>query len=115
MGRAMSDRPLPHTPSAGEIATDIERLSARLMAQHGISYNGRHYQYRAHRHGELADAVKHALAQHAPRATEVATPAQRQLMSTLGITLREGVYYSGGYSYDRLSDALAYADLKAIP
>ena len=75
MGRAMSDRPLPHTPSAGEIATDIERLSARLMAQHGISYNGRHYQYRAHRHGELADAVKHALAQHAPRATEVATPA----------------------------------------
>ena len=36
-------------------------------------------------------------------------------MSTLGITLREGVYYSGGYSYDRLSDALAYADLKAIP
>jgi len=102
---------------AAALEIDIEQLelSVRLMAQHGISYNGLHYQYRAHRHGDLASAVKHALAQHAPRATEVATPDQHQLMRTLGITLREGVYYSGGYSYDRLSDALAYSDLKAIP
>ena len=85
------------------------------MAEHGITFNGRHYQYRSHRCALLSDAVTHAIAQRAGgaaparRAAEAPTFDQRQVMSRLGIVFRDGVYHSAGYSYDRLADALAYA------
>jgi hypothetical protein len=96
-------------------------LAARLMAEHAITFNGRHYQYRSHRSALLSDVVTHAIAQRAPAAAPAPTPAevpthdQRQAMSRLGIVHRDGVYHSGGYSYDRLTDALAYANPEAFP
>jgi hypothetical protein len=101
-------------------------IDARLMAEHGISFNGRHYQHRAHRCALLADAVKAALAQRAhearggsgpaPRqAMEMPTQEQRRVMATLAIIFRDGAYHSAGYSYDRLTDALAYTNLKSTP
>jgi hypothetical protein len=36
---------------------------------------------------------------------------ERRLMSSLAITLQDGVYHLGPYRYDRLADAVAYARL----
>ena len=88
--------------------------AARLMAEHGISFNGRHYQYRSHRSSRLSEVVTYAIAERSPRPAPARGPAetpthdQRQVMSRLGIVYRDGLYHSGGYSYDRLADALAY-------
>jgi hypothetical protein len=96
-----------------DLAPELD-AAARLMAEHGISFNGRHYQFRSHRCALLSDAVLHAMAQGTLGRAPPRSPAQapthdeRQVMSRLGIVFRDGIYHSGGYSYDRLADALAY-------
>ena len=115
---------LPPEP-APAVATMTPELTAereRLMAEFSISFNGRHYQYGRHRYRLLADAVDYAKRQRAnpghllgsvpPQATEVPTEAQRKLMSSVAITFQDGVYRLGDYRYDRLADALDYANLK---
>jgi hypothetical protein len=105
-------------PSAPEPPAERERL----MAEFAITFNGRHYQSGRHRYGRLADAVNYAQRQRSnpgdplgaapPQAAEAPTEAQRLLMSSLGITFQDGVYRLGDYRYDRLTDALEYANLK---
>jgi len=96
-------------------------VAARLMAEHGISFNGRHYQYRSHRSALLSDVVSHAIEQRslapapARKPAEVPTREQREVMSRHGIVLRDGAYHSAGYSYDRLADALAYTNADNNP
>ena len=95
----------------------------RLMAEFGIAFNGRHYQYRTHRYQHLADAVSYAKVQRGylpaipepaapPRKVEVPNESQRKMMDAVGVTFRDGFYRLGDYCYDRLSDALDYAKLK---
>jgi hypothetical protein len=110
--------PLQAPPAIPELPAERERL----MAEFAITFNGRHYQYGRHRYGRLADAVDfaqrqrsnpgHLLGAAPPHAAEVPTEAQRLLMSSLGITFQDGVYRLGDYRYDRLTDALEYANLK---
>ena len=94
----------------------------RVMAELGIRFNGRSYQYRSYRYDSLADAVNYArleasrpAAQSAPAdfesPEEVQVPSEvdRGHMHTFAITLERGVFCLGEYRYDRLADAIAYA------
>jgi hypothetical protein len=115
------------SPSEASVAAaepardDAER--ARLMAEFGIAYNGRHYEYDRYRYDRLDDAVAYATLRRAnpvddqplgpmpaPEIVEVPDDAQRRVMSTLAISYREGVYRVGPFRYDRLADALRYAN-----
>lgn len=97
------------------LALELEQLeqSKRLMAEHGIVFNGRHYQYRRHRYHRLADAVSFARLQRPPHAVEAPTPSQLTQMGAHAITFQDGVYCLGDYRYARLADALEYAKLGA--
>lgn len=71
----------------------LERLQpevSALPAQGSVSYNGHHY------------------ARYNPGAAD----SQRELMDSLAITFRDGVYHLGDYRYDRLADAVNYARLR---
>jgi len=71
----------------------LERLQpevSALPAQGSVSYNGRLY------------------ARYNPGEAE----SQRELMDSLAITFRDGVYHLGDYRYDRLADAVNYARLR---
>ena len=97
--------------------------SAQLMAEFGITYNGRLYLYDAYRYESLADAVSYARLQRAQpsgaQASLHAAPpeaffpepdeAQRAQMAALAITFEGGAYRLGPYRYDRLADAIDYA------
>jgi hypothetical protein len=110
--------------SAGAVNAPDER--ERLMAEFGITYNGRHYEYDTYRYDQLADAVNYARLQRSKRPGEVQvgskptrevveapTESERQLMAELGITYQDGVHRFGTYRYDRLADAVNYARLQA--
>ena len=100
---------------------------AALMAELGIHYNGRSYQYRGYRYDRLEDAVNYArldrartledspsVAAIAP--LEVVNPSDDpggELMRELGITFKDGFFCLRDYRYDRLADAVAYADRRA--
>jgi len=96
------------------------------MADLGIRYNGRHYQYDTYRYDYLADAVNYARLQRAKVPREGAAPlpapceyvedpdeAQRALMATYAITFQDGVYRLAEFRYDRLTDAVEYARLQS--
>ncbi|HEU0203509.1 MAG TPA: hypothetical protein VFR86_24120 [Burkholderiaceae bacterium] len=117
-----SNRPFA-SASAGAANAPDER--ERLMAEFGITYNGRHYEYDIYRYDHLADAVNYARLQRAKppgegeggsmrtrEVIEAPTESQRQLMAELGITYQDGVYRFGTYRYDRLADAVNYARLQ---
>jgi hypothetical protein len=113
-------------PSVAKVPAESPAERERLMAEFAISFNGRHYQYGRHRYGLLANAVNYAQRQRSnsgpnprhllgaapPQAAEVPSEAQRKLMSSVAITFQDGVYRLGDYRYDRLADALDYANLK---
>ena len=113
-------------PCGSASAIDGADARRRLMAEFDIAYNGRHYEYNAYRYDHLTDAVNYARLQRStrPRDAEVGSKpsrqvvdapdeSERQLMAELVITYKDGVYYFGGYRYDRLVDAVNYARLQA--
>ena len=100
--------------------------SARLMAELGITYNGRTYRYDQYRYDRLGDAVSYARLQRARQGAEALASAapveayfappdegQQRLMASLAITFEEGIYRLGPYRYDRLADAVNYARVRA--
>jgi hypothetical protein len=93
-----------------------------VMAEFCIAYNGRHYLYDRYRYDRLDDAVAYArlLRSNAaaaadripmPSAEYVDAPADtdRQRMEQLDISYQDGIYRLGPYRYDRLADAVDYA------
>ena len=113
-------------PCASANAVNAPDERERLMAEFGITYNGRHYEYNAYRYDHLTDAVNYARLQRSkhpgeaqvgfkPRREVVEAPSEseRQLMAELGITYQDGVHRFGTYRYDRLVDAVNYARLQA--
>jgi|RhiMetdeSRZDD1v2_1073273.scaffolds.fasta_scaffold12637_12 hypothetical protein len=112
-------------PAAGPVAAGPSDERERLMSEHSITFNGRHYQFGRYRYDHLADAVSYSLLQrsmprgsHAadlgdpePMPEEIEAPdrSQRALMDELDISFSDGAYHLGAYRYDRLADAVAYA------
>lgn len=100
--------------------------SERVMAELSITHDGRRYYYAGYRYDRLEDAVNYARLQRTrngemqpgpqlrPAETRDAAPdkAQERLMATLSITFEHGTYHLGGYRYDRLGDAVNYANLR---
>jgi hypothetical protein len=85
-----------------------------LMATFGITQEPGPYVYGGHRYDKLTDAVHYAQ-RHLPRS---AAPMGRDgadsqdagaLMATFGITQEPGPYVYGGHRYDKLTDAVHYA------
>ena len=106
--------------SIGHLAPVIR---GRLMAKYSITFNGRHYETGGHRYDLLADAVMNAKLRRSqnqrnvapalrPEFVETPTVWQRRLMAKLAITYVDGVYHFGAYRYDRLLDAVNYAQLR---
>jgi hypothetical protein len=107
----------PLLPAAGG-APGAEGERERLMAELSIAFNGRHYYYDRYRYDRLVDAASYARLHRSggsarpmplPEKVESPSESQRELMSELGITFRDGVYHLGPYRYDRLADAVEYA------
>jgi hypothetical protein len=97
----------------------------REMAQLdiGIGFDGRYYTYKEYRYDLCSDAVNYArLDRSRPtyRATgsipppwkkpEEPTDEEQRLMKELGVTFDGKYYRYGSYRYDRLADALCYAE-----
>jgi hypothetical protein len=119
--------PAGELPSATKHTSETSSVGERdqLMAELGIRYNGRHYEYDIYRYDRLADAVNYARLQrskaprddadrHMPSSEYVEDPdeSQRALMATLAISFQDGVYRLGSFRYDRLTDAVFYARLQ---
>lgn len=116
-----------HAPAATRDAVtampgDAMDPRAREMAELCITFNGRIYQYRGYRYERLADAVNYARLDRARAFVEPAGPdaattdevqmpsqAESALMRTLDIAFVDGSFHWGEYRYDRLADAVAYA------
>lgn len=115
-------------PAAQSIQSELFNPSAdqaQVMAKHAIRYDGRQYLLGPYRYDRLSDAVNYATLM-AGRGTAVpetsasAAPAfaaptddDIAVMKSLGIAFVGGIYTLGGYRYDRLSDAVNYANLRA--
>lgn len=106
-----------------DIAKLAGRIRKRLMAQYSIVFDGVQYERDGYRYGELGDAVRYARIQRILGKPDVArkrqseqiekpNDAQLLLMVSLRITYRDGAYHLGSYRYERLCDAIAYAQLK---
>ena len=98
----------------------------RLMLEHAITPSGRQFQFSHYLYDRFEDALGYAKKQrlapsasddadHLPpaRTVEDPDPAQQRQMVTHGITFEGGVYHLGEYRYDRLKDAVDYADVQA--
>ena len=95
-----------------------------LLAQLSIQSRGRHYYYRGYRYDRAEDAIAYARLKQST-ATEdslAATPVDAiewpseddsRRMADLSISFENGVYLFGTYRYDRLVDAVNYAELGA--
>ena len=94
------------------------------MAEFGIGYDGRQYEYNGYRYGRQADAIAYASLMRSRPTPESAggtfmkrkafaapTDADRTLMATLAIDFKDGTYRFEGFRYDGLSDAVNYAKL----
>jgi hypothetical protein len=85
-----------------------------LMATFGITQEPGPYVYGGHRYDKLTDAVHYAQ-RHLPRSAApiIRDGAESQdtgtLMATFGITQEPGPYVYGGHRYDKLTDAVHYA------
>jgi hypothetical protein len=113
--------------SSGRKAHAIENADAadagdrrRLMSAFSIDYDGRHYRYNGYRYDRLADAVAYAKLMQSRQTQHDTCPVTYQrvespsasdtaVMARYSITFSEGMYRYGGYRYDRLADALNYA------
>lgn len=99
--------------------------SAALMLELSITYDGRHYHFGRYRYERLSDAAAYARKARTRRLVgeevsglraapmlPVPDAAQRQLMDSLTISYRDGMFHLFGYRYDRLADAVEYARLQ---
>lgn len=114
--------------SSGRQAHAIENADAanagdrrRLMSAFSIDYDGRHYRYNGYRYDRLADAVSYAKLMQSRQTQHdtcpmtyqhVESPSEpdRAVMARYSITFSEGMYRYSGFRYDRLADALNYAE-----
>jgi hypothetical protein len=96
----------------------------RLMSAFAIHYDGRHYRYNGYRYDRLADAVSYAelMQSRQPRQddpgslthdalVESPSASDRAVMAALSISFSAGVYGYSGFHYDRLADAVTYAQM----
>ncbi len=60
----------------------------------------------------LTEALELQLEQLQPPTPSPRDESQRELMDSLAISFRDGVYHLGDYRYDRLADAVNYARLR---
>jgi hypothetical protein len=110
--------------SEGGQPSSVQPELERRMAEFGIGYDGRQYEYNGYRYGRLADAIAHArLMRSRPTQEEgggtfmqrkpfaAPTDADRTLMDSLTIDFDDGAYRFEGFRYDDLSDAVNYARL----
>ncbi len=112
-----------------ESGSQLPELSGepeRVMAELSITHDGRRYYCAGYRYDRLQDAVNYARLQRSrsgetqmgaqlrPAETRDVAPdkAHERLMATLNITFENGTYHLGGYRYDRLGDAVNYANLR---
>lgn len=93
------------------------------MSAFSIDYDGRHYRYDGYRYDRLADAVSYAELMQSRQTqaegscavtyhhVESPTASDKALMAAYSITFSEGVYGYSGFRYDRLADAVNYAEM----
>jgi hypothetical protein len=119
----VTSAPAGEGPAQASAVTDDQALRSAL----GIRRIGWRYEYRGYRYDRLAAAVAYArLNRDAPRSEAASTvarfadeppqmpdEAQRRLMSQWAISFEAGVYSFRNYRYERLCDAVAYAQLCA--
>jgi hypothetical protein len=85
-----------------------------LMAAFGITQEPGPYVYGGHRYDKLLDAVRYAQRQLPTSAAHMGRDGEDSqdagtLMATFGITQEPGPYVYGGHRYDKLLDAVRYA------
>jgi hypothetical protein len=85
-----------------------------LMATFGITQAPGPYVYGGHRYDKLLDAVHYAQQQQPTSAAHIIRDGEDSrdagtLMATFGITQAPGPYVYGGHRYDKLLDAVHYA------
>ena len=105
---------------------DIAHLSpkarAHLLAKYSIAYNGRPYEKGGYRYDILADAIRYAKLQRSRGRNEIGPQKnaehveapnefQRRVMAELDISYENGVYTFDSCHYERLNDAVNYAQL----
>lgn len=106
------------TPSS----TDANLSNEALAARHEITFDGKHYGYRQYHYDRFDDALRYAIGQAVKPgfardtaflphwAAPFYPPLEElKLMWRHGIAYAHGCYWYGGYRYDQLSSALAYA------
>lgn len=94
----------------------------RLAARFEISFDGKRYSFREYRYDQFQDALRYAMTEHAKigfMRDEVFRPNwaakyhpsddEERTMSQYGIAYFDGRFLYGGYRYDQLRDAVAYA------
>lgn len=122
----------PHATDQAKVPNRDSQIDneKRQMAELGVTFDGRGYCYREYRYDLLSDALSYARQDHAsssyqeedaaaPQSTqwvepEKPTEAERQLMARLAITFDGKHYRYRDYRYDRLADAIHYAELTRL-
>ena len=112
-----------HAGDAGPLESESE-----LASRHGITFDGEQYHYQQYRYDRLSDAINYAeLCEKrsigVPPSSmpsfqrEHAGPleSESELASRHGITFDGEQYHYQQYRYDRLSDAINYAELCRTP
>ena len=104
------------TPTAEPLhnATATCRDEGTLMATFGITQAPGPYVYGGYRYDKLLDAVRYAQRHLPPSAAPMGRDGadsqdEGTLMATFGITQEPGPYVYGGHRYDKLTDAVQYA------
>ncbi|WP_154668197.1 hypothetical protein [Pseudoduganella violaceinigra] len=93
-----------------------------LAAQYEISFDGRRYEFRQHHYDVFRDALHYSVAEHAKSgflgddafqpswaAAYQPTDEDESMMKLHGIAFTDGHFFYGGYRYDQLRDAIAFA------
>ena len=115
---AKSDDP---TLLSADALQDCQERS-RVMREFDISYDGRSYQYNGYCYDALADAVGYAKLMRSqpvhenpagpfvpPSVDTIPSDTDREVMTALGISFLAGRYHFKTFRYDRLVDAVTYA------
>jgi hypothetical protein len=116
-------RPKTGVPAFGAARSPAQRPEDWLLRQ-AVHFDGRRYRYNGYRYDRLADAIAHvALTRRCPSLldpmeacspeTASAPPSvhDREAMAALGVFTVGPSYGWKTYRYDRLADAIAYAEL----
>jgi len=113
-------------PEVHQIKEDEpDELEKYLMAEFAITFNGEQYEYSEYRYDRLADAINYAILERskAPRVNEAISQPRRMkleapndeekaLMRKFNVTNEGRYYHYKEYRYQRLADAISYAELE---